>query len=101
MTKPIFLNSKGDRGKDTGFETDDLEERYISAFASNYRYGNLRIFVWSERYERYVVCADIFRRTCLCGYRYLVAAEIFLCRTRSYYLTHTLFYNFHIRGGYA
>lgn len=41
MTRPLFLNSKGDRGKDTGFETDDLEERYISAFCSNYRYGNL------------------------------------------------------------
>ncbi len=41
MARPLFLNSKGDRGKDTGFETDDLEERYISAFCSNYRYGNL------------------------------------------------------------
>lgn len=41
MTRPCFLNSKGERGKYSGFETDDLEERYINAFTGHYVYDGL------------------------------------------------------------
>ena len=80
MTKPIFLNSKGDRGKDTGFETDDLEERYISAFASNYRYGNLPEGCPDDYIER-----AFYFTGCVSGW--LVVAntsrQLFFIRTRA------------------
>ena len=40
--RPTFLNTAGQRkGVLSGFETDDLEERYIAAYASRFEYSGL------------------------------------------------------------
>lgn len=47
--RPMFLRTKGERNRDTGVETDDLIERYISAFTGR--------FVWDGMPEG---CPDDF-----------------------------------------
>ena len=41
MAKPIFLNTKAERGRTSGFEIDDLESRYLAAFTGRFEYDGL------------------------------------------------------------
>lgn len=41
MTRPTFLTTKGERGRYEGFEIDDLEARYISAYCARFEYQGL------------------------------------------------------------
>lgn len=39
--RPTFILSKGERGRFTGFEIDDLEARYLSAYTGRFEYEGL------------------------------------------------------------
>ena len=39
--KPLFLNTKAERGRTSGFEIDDLESRYLTAFTGRFEYDGL------------------------------------------------------------
>ena len=39
--RPTFIHSKGERNRDTGVETDDLIERYVTAFVSRFKWQGL------------------------------------------------------------
>ncbi len=41
MTRPTFINTKADRGRYDGFEIDDLENRYLSAYCGRFEYDGL------------------------------------------------------------
>ena len=41
MTRPTFLNTKGERNADKGIETDELIERYISIYTSRFKWSGL------------------------------------------------------------
>lgn len=41
MARPTFINTKGERNRDTGAETDDIIERYVTAWCGRFVWENL------------------------------------------------------------
>ena len=54
--RPLFINTKGQRGRDTGFEIDDLEGRYLRAFCGRFEYDGLPEGCPPDYIERMMYC---------------------------------------------
>lgn len=54
--KPTFILSKGERGRYDGFEIDDLEARYLSAYTGRFEYEGLPEGCPADYIERMMYC---------------------------------------------